>query len=122
MPQACPCDPALRYAACCAPLHGGLPAASAEALMRSRYAAFVLGLADYLLATWHPSTRPRTLSLDSEARWLGLDVQAVASTGLDSATVRFVARCGCRRRTRHRRGRSLGGRRDGRGDLACITR
>jgi len=32
-------------------------AADAEALMRSRYSAFARGLADYLLATWHASTR-----------------------------------------------------------------
>lgn len=44
--------------------------------MRSRYSAFVLGLADYLLATWHPSTRPPTLELDAGTHWLGLEVRA----------------------------------------------
>ena len=47
--------------------------------MRSRYSAFVVGDPAYLLATWHPSTRPRTLELDPDVRWTGLDV--VATTG-----------------------------------------
>jgi SEC-C motif-containing protein len=42
--------------------------------MRSRYTAFVVGAADYLLATWHPSTRPATLELDPSMRWYRLDV------------------------------------------------
>ncbi|MCL5424213.1 MAG: YchJ family metal-binding protein, partial [Gammaproteobacteria bacterium] len=40
-----------------------------EALMRSRYSAFVLGLSDYLLATWHSSTRPAVLAPDPETEW-----------------------------------------------------
>ena len=62
--------------------------------MRSRYSAFVLGLETYLLATWHPSTRPATLDLaaDGATRWLGLDVRKHQPTGPDSATVEFVAR------------------------------
>jgi SEC-C motif-containing protein len=47
----------LPYAACCGRHHGGIPAADAESLMRSRYSAYVLGLEDYLLATWHATTR-----------------------------------------------------------------
>jgi SEC-C motif-containing protein len=42
--------------------------------MRSRYSAFVLGEARYLLDTWHPSTRPRRLTLDPDIRWTGLQV------------------------------------------------
>lgn len=62
--------------------------------MRSRYSAYVLGLVDYLLATWHPDTRPATLDLDDAAatRWLGLEVKRHAVTGPDSAVVEFVAR------------------------------
>ena len=41
---------------------------------RSRYSAFVVGDPAYLLATWHPSTRPPALELDPGVRWLGLDV------------------------------------------------
>ncbi len=62
--------------------------------MRSRYSAYVLGLEDYLLATWHASTRPATLNLGSEAppKWLGLEVKAHTASN-DTATVEFVARC-----------------------------
>lgn len=60
--------------------------------MRSRYSAFVLGLPDYLLASWHVSTRPAALTLDAELKWLGLTVKAQRVTGPDTATVEFVAR------------------------------
>ena len=62
--------------------------------MRSRYSAYVLGLAPYLLATWHASTRPTALDLDKETspRWLGLDIKRHQATGPDSAVVEFVAR------------------------------
>ena len=91
--SACPCDPARPYAACCGPLHAGAVAADAQALMRSRYSAYALGLRDYVLATWHPSTRPAALELDPAAtRWLGLEVKRHRADGEDAATVEFVAR------------------------------
>jgi len=89
--QACPCGKGL-YADCCEPLHAGSAAATAEALMRSRYSAYVLQLADYVQATWHASTRPPELTFeDEQTKWLGLDVRA-HSQHEDSATVEFVAR------------------------------
>jgi len=42
--------------------------------MRSRFSAFAMGDAGYLLASWHPSTRPSALELDSTVRWLRLDI------------------------------------------------
>ena len=62
--------------------------------MRSRYSAYVLGLEDYLLATWHASTRPAALNLGdgTPPKWLGLEVKA-HTAGDDGATVEFVARC-----------------------------
>jgi len=62
--------------------------------MRSRYSAYVLGLEDYLLATWHHSTRPAALNLGAapQPKWLGLQVKAQTDTN-DTATVEFVARC-----------------------------
>lgn len=42
--------------------------------MRSRFSAFAVGNAGYLLATWHPSTRPDSLELDPELRWYRLDI------------------------------------------------
>ncbi len=62
-----------------------------EALMRSRYSAYVVGLIDYLLATWHPSTGPGELEL-SPVKWLGLEVLHAEATG-DAGVVEFVARC-----------------------------
>jgi len=58
--------------------------------MRSRYSAYVLGLIDYLLATWHPSTAPGELEL-SPIKWLGLEVRQAAASG-DAGIVEFVAR------------------------------
>lgn len=62
--------------------------------MRSRYSAFVVGEVAYLLATWHPSTRPVDLELDEDRRWLGLEIVAATDGGLLDATgeVEFVAR------------------------------
>ena len=62
--------------------------------MRSRYAAYVLGREDYLLATWHPATRPADLALEAEPKpkWLGLEVRRHMVTGNDAAMVEFVAR------------------------------
>lgn len=62
--------------------------------MRSRYSAYVLGLEDYLLATWHASTRPAVLDLKvgPQPKWLGLEVKARTPMD-DGATVEFVARC-----------------------------
>ena len=62
--------------------------------MRSRYSAYVRGLEDYLLATWHASTRPAALNLATglQPKWLGLQVKA-QTQGDDTATVEFVARC-----------------------------
>lgn len=91
----CPCQSDKRYADCCGPWHKGLDeskhAPTPEALMRSRYSAYVLGLIDYLLATWHPSTAPGELEL-SPVKWLGLEVRHAESTG-DAGVVEFVARC-----------------------------
>lgn len=88
----CACGSARAYAACCGPLHAGELAVDAEALMRSRYSAFTLGLSDYLLQSWHPSTRPATLIFEAEVKWLGLSIKAHQRTGADTATVSFVAR------------------------------
>ena len=87
----CPCGNALPYADCCGRYHAGpshLQAPTAQALMRSRYSAFVLGLNDYLLATWHPSTRPASLDADPPGlRWLGLTVKAEQQQDADHVHV-----------------------------------
>ena len=99
---ACPCGrldarkKPLAFSACCGVYlddFAGKPALDAESLMRSRYSAFVLGRSDYLLATWHTSTRPPQLELDDKARWLGLEVRSHRVMDADHAEVEFVARC-----------------------------
>lgn len=77
----CPCGRGQRYAECCEPLHAGEPAPTAERLMRSRYSAFALGLVAYLLDSWHPSTRPESLELDSEVEWRRLLVETTERGG-----------------------------------------
>ncbi|MCL7714873.1 YchJ family protein [Stenotrophomonas mori] len=92
----CPCGSGSAYEKCCARWHAGAAAPDAEALMRSRYSAYVVGDAAYLRATWHITTRPGTLELEDPAgprtHWLGLEVKAHRATGEDTAEVRFVAR------------------------------
>ncbi|UXI68568.1 YchJ family protein [Tahibacter amnicola] len=94
-PPPCPCGSGQRYTSCCEPLHAGALAADAAALMRSRYAAYVMRLEPYLLATWHASTRPASLGLAREAtppKWLGLEVRRHQRTDNTHAMVEFVAR------------------------------
>ncbi|MFF1299769.1 MULTISPECIES: YchJ family protein [unclassified Streptomyces] len=73
--RTCPCGLPEPYAKCCGRYHSGAAAApTAEALMRSRYCAFVQQDAAYLLRTWHPRTRPASLDLDAGLRWTGLEI------------------------------------------------
>jgi SEC-C motif domain protein len=96
IPANCPCDAQREYYACCGRCHAGLPAADAETLMRSRYSAFALGLADYLLKTWHVSSRPASLELAespaARTTWLGLSIKRFVEGDRDHAEVEFVAR------------------------------
>lgn len=92
----CPCGLAPAYEACCGQWHRGplrLQAPDAERLMRSRYSAYVLGLGDYLLETWHPRNRPAGIDANPPGlRWLGLDVRRYLQQDDDHAIVEFVAR------------------------------
>jgi SEC-C motif domain protein len=91
--RACPCGLGDGYDSCCGRLHAGAPARTAESLMRSRYSAFAVGDAGYLLRTWHPSARPPALKLDPALRWTRLAVLAASGGGLFDAegTVQFRA-------------------------------
>ncbi len=98
MIELCPCrEPGgPLYADCCGRYHVGplhLQAPTAQALMRSRYSAYVRDLVDYLQATWHPSTRPSTIEANPPGlRWLGLEIRRELQVDADHATVEFVAR------------------------------
>lgn len=75
MTEPCPCGLDRTYQNCCYAYHNGDAAAqSPEALMRSRYSAFVGRLAGYLEATWHSSSRPALLDLSDSPNWLKLQV------------------------------------------------
>ncbi len=92
----CPCQSGRPYALCCQPWHHGpqrLQAPDAEALMRSRYSAFVLDELDYLLDTWHPASRPGVLQPNPPGlKWLGLQIRRHTQADGTHASVEFVAR------------------------------
>ena len=98
MTMHCPCGSGERYAACCEPLHAGATAVTAEALMRSRYSAYVLGLISYLVSSTHASTRahhdPISMARwSSQAEWQGLEIHRTIAGGPEAAlgTVDFTA-------------------------------
>lgn len=94
----CPCGltgsrgQPLALADCCGRYLDGAPALDAQALMRSRYTAFVLGRTDYLRATWHPDTCPADPSPVPGTKWLGLEVRDHRVVDAAHAEVEFVAR------------------------------
>jgi SEC-C motif-containing protein len=92
--DSCPCESGKPYASCCKPCHQGVPATHAESLMRARYSAYVLGLTQYVLDTWHPDNRPSALHLNDDiaTKWLGLSIKRVEETSKTTAIVEFVAR------------------------------
>jgi SEC-C motif-containing protein len=96
----CPCQSGDKYKRCCGPLHRGAPAPSPERLMRSRFAAYALGLVEYVLDTTHPAGaiwRPDraawaadVAAFCQETDFVGLRVLDVGERGED-ATVTFEA-------------------------------
>ncbi len=89
----CPCGSGELYPFCCGLYHSRQqPAPNAELLMRSRYCGYVLRNERYLLATWHPSTRPATLNLPTDRQWLGLTVLGKGTEGDGESWVEFTAR------------------------------
>ncbi|WP_097083941.1 MULTISPECIES: YchJ family protein [unclassified Pseudomonas] len=96
---ACPCGSGNSLENCCDRFHQGLPAPDAQALMRSRYSAYVLGQVDYLVATTLPAQqasidRSAIAQWSASATWLGLDVQGCETHGgqPEHAFVTFTAR------------------------------
>jgi SEC-C motif-containing protein len=95
----CPCGSGRTLADCCGRWHAGEPAPSAEALMRSRYSAYCLGLIDYLVATTLPAQqagldRASISAWSASAQWLGLTVESCEDVANDPghAFVTFTAR------------------------------
>lgn len=95
LPILCPCGSSRKYIECCARYLDSIePVPNAEALMRSRYTAFSLQREDYLLASWHISTRPQAIGLaeDVHTKWIGLLIKRHEQLDADHAVVEFVAR------------------------------
>jgi SEC-C motif-containing protein len=93
----CPCGSGQGLDACCGAIIAGAPAPTAEALMRSRYTAFVLGDLDHIEATHAPEVRgdfnrSAAESVANDAEWLGLDVRGTIGGGADDqeGEVEFV--------------------------------
>lgn len=93
-PIRCPCLSGNTYIDCCARFHNGTAAApTAESVMRARYSAFAVMDVAYLLASWHPGTRPRSLQFDPLQKWTRLDINRTERGGpLDTdGIVEFTA-------------------------------
>lgn len=80
----CPCHSGAKYKRCCRPFHQGGAPPTAEALMRSRYAAYALGLVDYVLATTHPEGPNWE---DDRAEWAAGVAAFSQSTGFDGLEI-----------------------------------
>ncbi|MEV6737661.1 YchJ family metal-binding protein [Streptomyces sp. NPDC051104] len=116
--RSCPCGLPEAYENCCGRFlpqprtrsAGGTPmgaaaAPTAEALMRSRYSAFVRRDAEYLLRTWHPRTRPARLDLDPRMRWTGLEILGTTEGSAFHTTGTVTFRASYRGGSLHERSR-----------------
>lgn len=82
------------------PFHNGQIAEDVEHLMRSRYSAYTLGLADYIIKTTYPAVRPKDLQkwrleiLDfGKLDFIGLKIESKSQESLEGK-VSFVAQIG----------------------------
>lgn len=97
----CPCGSGKALLRCCRPYieDAGLDAAkipvTAELLMRSRYTAYVLQNADYILRTWHADTRPGNIDFSGvdSVQWTALEIVATTRGQADDdrGSVEFIA-------------------------------
>lgn len=92
----CPCGSSRDYDECCGPIIGGTPAPTAEALMRSRYSAFVTRQLDHVLRTQSAEisaefNREEIEQMAEECEWQGLEVRSASESG-DCGEVEFVIR------------------------------
>jgi SEC-C motif-containing protein len=100
---ACPCQSEKTYADCCQRYHQNTigDAATPEGLMRSRYCAYSLGLADYLIKTIHASHPQASKNVKKwkaelseyckSTKFTGLEVIDHAMLSPTEATVTFKA-------------------------------
>ena len=96
-PEQCPCGSGLAFAECCEPyIHGKARAPGPEALMRSRYTAYVLLEMPYLAETLHPGQRGDYDEAGAEkwareSEWEGLEIVNTDTPAGNSGTVEFRA-------------------------------
>lgn len=96
--SSCPCGSGADFETCCGPLLGGAPAPNPEALMRSRYTAFVKGDIDYMERSQAPDDeepfdRAGIEEMARSVTWTGLEILATSGGGEADATgtVEFAA-------------------------------
>ncbi|UOA09983.1 YchJ family protein [Methylobacter sp. S3L5C] len=80
----CLCGSDIEYQQCCGPFHSGetIPV-TAEALMRSRYSAYVLRNGVYLQETWEVTRRPKAIDFSREnIAWLRLEITDIKKGGI----------------------------------------
>jgi len=84
----CPCGSGFTLDKCCLPyISGQLPAPTPQALMRSRYTAYCLHNTQYILTSWHASTRPDEVTTDElSTQWIKLKIVAC-----EKECVEFIA-------------------------------
>ena len=89
----CPCGSGAALEACCGPILSGTPAPTAEALMRSRYTAFVRGDADYITRTYASEYRAAVGNDLPAVDWVGLKILGSTGGGIadGTGTVDFAA-------------------------------
>lgn len=97
----CPCHSGEKYKKCCLPYHKGILPSNALRLMRSRYSAFSLSLAEYIMATTHPNNPDYTedkeywiksiLDFSQNTQFIGLNINTFID-GDAEAFVTFEAR------------------------------
>jgi len=88
----CSCGSKQDYSVCCEPAHtGAVPAKTAEALMRSRYSAYVEKQIAYLGETLHPDhcedwSEEETKRWADNSEWLALDIVSTQAGSEDDTT------------------------------------
>lgn len=96
----CPCGSGLDEQKCCAPILAGQPAPTAEALMRSRYTAYVQKNIDHVERSSSPKAlkefdRKDVENFMQKSVWKGLEILNTKDGGKDDQTgvVEFIFRC-----------------------------
>jgi len=87
--KSCPCGSGRGYDECCEPfITGAQKAPTAEALMRSRYTAYVEKAIDYIVETCSDDEKERidvnqTKNWSERSKWLGLKILSTEKGGVE---------------------------------------